>query len=206
MTARRRLRPRSGIGDRRRVSRRMAVGTAIVEHMAGDASSHHSRRGGGQADSCRAGLGSGPYGRTTRPIAGAESDIRLSLPARPENVAVVRHVLSALADSLALPAPVVDDMRLAVTEACTNVVRHAYEGRVGTVDIAVRPHGESLVVIVADTGRGMGPSPDKHGPGLGLPLIEALADSFSIDPSPVTGSRLVMSFRRDRRTPAMRTA
>jgi anti-sigma regulatory factor (Ser/Thr protein kinase) len=52
----------------------------------------------------------------------------------------------------------------------------------------------------------MGPSPDKHGPGLGLPLIEALADSFSIDPSPVTGSRLVMSFRRDRRTPAMRTA
>jgi anti-sigma regulatory factor (Ser/Thr protein kinase) len=184
----------------------MALGTAIVEHMAGDASSHHSRRGGGHADSCRAVVGSGAHGRAMRPIAGLESDIRLSLPARAENVAVVRHVLSALAEALALPQPVVEDMRLAVTEACTNVIRHAYDDRIGTVDVAIRPNGESLVVVVADAGRGMGPSPDKRGPGLGLPLIEALTDSFSIDPSPAAGSRLVMSFRRDRRTPAMRMA
>ena len=117
---------------------------------------------------------------------------------------MVRHVLCALAEALSLPEPVVDDMRLAVTEACTNVVRHAYEDRIGTVDIAVRPNGESLVVIVADAGRVMGTSPDKRGPGLGLPLIEALADSFSIDQSPAAGSRLVMSFRRDRRNPALR--
>jgi hypothetical protein len=123
----------------------MASGTAIVEHMAGDASSHHSRRGGGHADSRRAGVGSGANGRAMRRIAGLESDIRLSLPARPENVAVVRHVLSALAEALALPRPVVEDMRLAVTEACTNVVRHAYGARIGTVDVAIRPNGESLV-------------------------------------------------------------
>ena len=44
-----------------------------------------------------------------------DSDIRLTLPARPENVAVVRHVLGGLAEALRLPPGVVDDMRLAVT-------------------------------------------------------------------------------------------
>jgi anti-sigma regulatory factor (Ser/Thr protein kinase) len=70
----------------------------------------------------------------------------------------------------------------------------------------VRPHRESLEVIVADAGRGMGPSPDTNGPGLGLPLIRALADSFDIDPSPAAGSRLVMSFRRDHTMHAQRIA
>ena len=55
-----------------------------------------------------------------------DSDVRLTLPARPENVAVVRHVLGAFAEALQLPEPTIEDMRLAVTEACTNVVRHAY--------------------------------------------------------------------------------
>jgi hypothetical protein len=48
-----------------------------------------------------------------RPIDGLESDIRLSMPARPENVAVVRHVLAALAEALELPTAFVEDMRLA---------------------------------------------------------------------------------------------
>src|SRR5215218_9311488 len=77
-------------------------------------------------------------------------DIRLTLPARRENVAVVRHVLGALAEAL--------DLRLAVTEACTNVVRHAYGARGGDIDVVVRPSGRALEVIVTDAGRGMGPS------------------------------------------------
>ena len=56
----------------------------------------------------------------------ASTDVRLTLPARPENVAVVRHVLGAFAEALDLPPDLIEDMRLAVTEACTNVVRHAY--------------------------------------------------------------------------------
>jgi len=92
----------------------------------------------------------------------------------------------------------VDDVRLAVTEACTNVVRHAYPDRSGTLDVVVRPEEERLEVVVADSGKGMGPSPDRRGPGLGLPLIAALADSFDIDESVSSGSRLVMSFVRSR--------
>jgi anti-sigma regulatory factor (Ser/Thr protein kinase) len=128
---------------------------------------------------------------------GGSSDVRLTLPARPENVAVVRHVLGAFAEALMLPDPVIEDMRLAVTEACTNVVRHAYaDGQPGPIEILIRPTGDRLQVTVADRGRGLGPSPDTSGPGLGLPLIAALTDSFEIERGPSAGSRLVMSFRR----------
>jgi anti-sigma regulatory factor (Ser/Thr protein kinase) len=137
------------------------------------------------------------------PVAALESDIRLTLPARPENVAVVRHVLGALAEALDLPPAVTADIRLAVTEACTNVVRHAYGDRAGDIDVVVRPRGRALEVIVADNGRGMGPSPDTSGPGLGLPLMAALADSLEIQGSATAGSRLMMSFLRNRTRPAM---
>ena len=137
------------------------------------------------------------------PVAALESDIRLTLPARPENVAVVRHVLGALAEALDLPPAVTADIRLAVTEACTNVVRHAYGDRAGDIDVVVRPRGRALEVIVADNGRGMGPSPDTSGPGLGLPLMAALADSLEIQGSATPGSRLMMSFLRNRTRPAM---
>ena len=125
------------------------------------------------------------------------SDVRLILPARPENVAVVRHVLGAFAEALQLPDPVIEDMRLAVTEACTNVVRHAYaDGEPGPVEILIRPEGDTLQVVVSDRGRGLGPSHDTAGPGLGLPLIAALAHSLEIEQPPASGSRLRMSFLR----------
>jgi anti-sigma regulatory factor (Ser/Thr protein kinase) len=124
------------------------------------------------------------------------SDVRLTLPARPENVAVIRHMLGAFAETLRLPAEVVEDMRLAVTEACTNVVRHAYHGgEPGPIDVLIRPNGDTLDLIVSDRGAGIGPSPDLAGPGLGLPLISALADHVEIDRGPSRGSRLAMSFR-----------
>jgi serine/threonine-protein kinase RsbW len=133
----------------------------------------------------------------------SECDVRLTLPARPENVAVVRHVLGAFAEALKLPDGVVEDMRLAVTEACTNVVRHAYAGREpGPVDVLIRPTGDGLDIVVSDEGRGIGPSADRDGPGLGIPLITALASEVVIEPAPGAGSRLAMSFRRGSRLEA----
>jgi serine/threonine-protein kinase RsbW len=122
--------------------------------------------------------------------------VRLTLPARAENVAVIRHVLGAFAEALRLPADLVEDMRLAVTEACTNVVRHAYhEGQPGPIDIVIRPDGDRLEVIVTDEGHGLGQSADVTGPGLGLPLIAALTDSVELHEMPSRGSRVAMSFR-----------
>jgi anti-sigma regulatory factor (Ser/Thr protein kinase) len=135
--------------------------------------------------------------RAARPrVAAPATDVRLSLPARPENVAVVRHVLGAFAEALRLPPEVVEDMRLAATEACTNVVRHAYhDGEPGPIDVLIRPAGDRLELVVSDRGHGLGPSADVTGPGLGLPLIAALADSIQLQELPLHGTRIAMSFR-----------
>jgi len=118
------------------------------------------------------------------------------LPARPENVAVVRHVLGAFADVFDLPEKTLADIRLAVTEACTNVVRHAYDEDGGRLDVAVRPLADRLEIFVADEGRGIAPSTDRSGPGFGLPMIARLADAMEIDRTVDAGSRLAMTFRR----------
>jgi anti-sigma regulatory factor (Ser/Thr protein kinase) len=125
------------------------------------------------------------------------TDVTLSLPARPENVAVVRHVLGAFAESMQLPDELIEDLRLAVTEACTNVVRHAYPaGDPGAVEVRIEPRAERVKIVVADTGRGIGTSSDTAGPGLGLPLIAAIADTVDLQSAPNGGSRVAMTFRR----------
>jgi serine/threonine-protein kinase RsbW len=128
-----------------------------------------------------------------------ETDVKLTLPARPENVSVIRHVLGAFAESLRLPDDLVEDLRLAVTEACTNVVRHAYPPDLpGPVEISIRPMDGQVSVIVSDHGRGIGTSSDTTGPGLGLPLIAAIADEVELQPVPGGGSRVAMTFARHR--------
>jgi serine/threonine-protein kinase RsbW len=132
-------------------------------------------------------------------IAATPSPVRLSLPARARNIAVVRRALEAIAEELALPRRMVEDMRLAVTEACTNVVRHAYAGAEADDASALRvellPNAQGMLVIVEDRGRGLGPSPDSGGPGLGLPLIAALASQLEVSRSAGhRGSRIAMSF------------
>jgi anti-sigma regulatory factor (Ser/Thr protein kinase) len=129
-----------------------------------------------------------------------DTDVNLTLPARPENVSVIRHVLGAFAEALRLPDELVEDLRLAVTEACTNVVRHAYPPeRTGPVEISIKPLEEHVTIIVSDHGRGIGTSSDTTGPGLGLPLIAAIADVVELQPVPGGGSRVAMTFSRQRR-------
>src|SRR3954464_11645711 len=128
------------------------------------------------------------------------TDVRLTLPARPENVSVIRHVLGAFAEALRLPDELVEDLRLAGTEACTNVVRHAYPPeRTGPGEISLQPLEEHVTVTVSDHGRGIGTSSDTTGPGLGLPLIAAIADVVELHPVPGGGSRVAMTFSRQRR-------
>ncbi len=63
-------------------------------------------------------------------------DMQLTLPARAENIAIVRHAFGALGEAYALDAQTLSDIRLAVTEACTNVVVHAYpDGREGPMEV-----------------------------------------------------------------------
>jgi serine/threonine-protein kinase RsbW len=132
-------------------------------------------------------------------IGASPSPVRLSLPAHARNIAVVRRALEAVAEELALPRRVIEDMRLAVTEACTNVVRHAYNGDEADAGNAMRvqmlPDEHGMQVVVEDRGRGLGPSPDARGPGLGLPLIAALTSALEVSHGDdERGSRIAMSF------------
>jgi anti-sigma regulatory factor (Ser/Thr protein kinase) len=125
--------------------------------------------------------------------------VRLSLPARARNIAVVRRALEAIAEELALPGRLVEDMRLAVTEACTNVVRHAYRGSEAddqnALRVELRPQRRGMLVVVEDRGHGVGPSPDTGGPGFGLPLIAALTEDLEITSGGHRrGTRVAMSF------------
>ena len=98
---------------------------------------------------------------------------------------MIRHVLGAFGEALRLPDDLVEDLRLAVTEACTNVVRHAYPpDDPGPVEISIQPSDELVSVVVSDHGRGIGASADTTGPGLGLPLIAAIVDAVELQPAP----------------------
>ena len=167
-----------------------------MQQMAGDNFPIHARRGGWTTDRDHRDRALGLRTRTRfeTPSPGPASDFRLTVPAHPQNVALVRRLLECVCGSLGMPKGVLDDARLAVTEACTNVVRHAYEEGEGTIDVVVRSRAESLEVVISDAGRGMGPSPDTAGPGLGLPLISALADTVELRPGHHGGSRLAMTF------------
>jgi serine/threonine-protein kinase RsbW len=126
---------------------------------------------------------------------GAQYAVTMTLPARAENVAVVRNVICALAEGLGMSPQRVQDVKLAVTEACTNVVRHAYPGRVGMLDVATRSTAGILDVVVTDQGSGLRPSGNRSATGLGLPLMAAVAQEFEIGRSRGRGTRVRMSFQ-----------
>jgi anti-sigma regulatory factor (Ser/Thr protein kinase) len=128
----------------------------------------------------------------------APPDIELSLPARAENIAIVRHAFGALGEACGVSEQTLSDLRLAVTEACTNVVVHAYpDGREGPLEVRATIEGEHLTVVVQDEGEGIAPRPDSPGLGLGLPLIASLADTVQLgrDDSGHTEVRMGFSLR-----------
>ncbi|MEA2125412.1 MAG: serine/threonine-protein kinase RsbW [Solirubrobacteraceae bacterium] len=126
----------------------------------------------------------------------ARCDVHLTLPASAANVVVIRRVIGTLAEAMRMSLVRVEDVKLAVTEACTNVVRHAYPGEAqgGMLDVVANAAGTSLTIIVSDDGGGFQPRAGTGGPGLGLPLMAAIAREFEIEQDRVGGTRVRMSF------------
>ncbi len=126
--------------------------------------------------------------------------VRLTIPAKAEFIGLGRLALSGLARLH--PDPLSDelvaDLKLALTEACTNAVRHAYDGGDGIVEIRYELHPDRLVVEVADDGEGfdLEPTPTTAGDdelvegGLGIAIIRALADELEISGREQGGSTL----------------
>ncbi len=129
----------------------------------------------------------------------ATPDLELKLPARAENVAVVRHAFGGFAEALTVGDQTLADIKLAVTEACTNVVIHAYEdGDEGDLEVDATIDGDvRLSVVIRDNGRGIVPRPDSPGLGLGLPLIATLAETLELGKDAAEHTEVRMTFRLD---------
>jgi serine/threonine-protein kinase RsbW len=125
----------------------------------------------------------------------ASPDLVLSLPARAENVAVVRHAFGGLGEALSMPEQLLSDIKLAVTEACTNVVIHAYADAEGPMEIQAALGDSELSIVVRDEGRGVVPRADSPGLGLGLPLIATLTESLELGTGEDDATEVRMTFR-----------
>jgi serine/threonine-protein kinase RsbW len=127
-----------------------------------------------------------------------DRSVRLTIPAKAEYITLGRLALTAIARVRPLSEETLSDLKLALTEACTNSVRHAYrEGRDGTVEIVYQIEPDRLVVEVADDGQGFEPpelagegNGDLSEGGLGIAIIRAVADEVEIGKRESGGSRL----------------
>jgi serine/threonine-protein kinase RsbW len=125
------------------------------------------------------------------------ANVRLQLANRPENVMLVREVLTGVADVLALERNDLIDIHIAVTEACNNVVQHAYGGEEGPLDVAVELALNAVSVVVRDWGVGipaLGGRAHEAGPGIGLTAIQALAHRLDLRRPADGGTEVGMEF------------
>ena len=109
----------------------------------------------------------------------------------------VRRAVSEFAASVGVGEETIADLRLAVNEVCSNVVRHAYEGDEGEMDVEARPIGRCLLVTVQDRGRGLGGRSSDPGTGLGLHVARAVSGSFAMQQKAL-GTEVRLIFPIDR--------
>ena len=103
-----------------------------------------------------------------------------SYDATPGSVARARTALSAFAASVGATPVQVDSVRLAVSEAMTNCVLHAYRGESGEIHVSATVASDELWILIADDGCGLEPRADRPGLGLGLGLMSQVSDDFSV--------------------------
>ena len=123
-------------------------------------------------------------------------ELSCTWPAVPESVSQARAAVAAFGTAAGATLEAINAMRLAVSEAVTNAVLHAYldAGVPGGVHVRAGHDSGGLWIEVADDGRGMLPRADSPGGGLGLPLIAQMTAEFAIDRADGGGTKLRMHF------------
>lgn len=131
--------------------------------------------------------------------------LELEQPAVPDSLPIARSRITEFCEEHLLDDEVTARIRLAVTEACTNCVLHAYGdgARPGsTYMLEASGDGDDIVVVVNDCGIGVARAEATAGFGFGLRLIDDAADGTEVSSRPGYGTRVVMRFATDRETAA----
>lgn len=127
--------------------------------------------------------------------AAGHRDLQLQLAAEATSVGRARHAVSDFAGEVGADP---DAVAVAVSEAVTNAVVHAYprdrKGGEGEIRVEATINGTHMVVLVSDGGHGIRPNPDSPGLGYGLALVASLADEIAIADSPEGGTAVRMRF------------
>ena len=128
----------------------------------------------------------------------AEELLELALPVERASVPSARHAAGDFAASVGAER---QDVELAVSEAVSNSVVHAYpdgmscpDGTTGTITLRAELRGAALIVVVRDDGTGLRPDLQSKGIGLGLPLIARISDEYRIEDLPQGGAVVTMRF------------
>ena len=134
----------------------------------------------------------------TTSVSGDAVTVRLTIPARAEYITLCRLALTGIARLRQLSDELLADLKLALTEAASNSVRHAYGDKdAGVVDISYQLFSDRLVIEVTDEGEGFDPAEAEGSAaelsegGLGIAIIRAIADDVEFGAQPGgKGSRL----------------
>ncbi len=130
--------------------------------------------------------------------------VQLSIPASAEFISVVRLAVSGVAARMNFTIEDIEDIKVALSEACTNAIQHAYQADAkGQIEIEFILHDASLEMIVQDHGKGFNTtenikaeksnsSPEDFGLGLGLVFIQSLMDEAEINSIKGKGTTLKM--------------
>jgi serine/threonine-protein kinase RsbW len=135
--------------------------------------------------------------------------VSLEIPPKPQFVSLCRLALTAICREHRFADDDIADLKLAITEACSNSIRHAYdEGLDEKVFVTYEMRDDRLVVEVRDRGRGFeyegANTDDLPEGGLGISIIRAVCDEFevlSLDDEPGAALRLT-KLRTPRETAA----
>jgi serine/threonine-protein kinase RsbW len=130
--------------------------------------------------------------------------VSIQIPAQSDFVGVVRLAVSGVASRMNFNIDEIEDIKVAVSEACTNAVQHAYGGGEGVIDVVVMLHSDRLEILVKDSGKGFDPSnavsakedganDALFGLGLGLTFIRTLMDFSEIESIPGQGTVVRMA-------------
>jgi serine/threonine-protein kinase RsbW len=134
--------------------------------------------------------------------------IKLDIPAKAEYVVLGRLALAGILRDRGYTADAVADLKLALTEACSNCIRHAYDGNSGQVHLRFTVRDDRVVLEVRDDGSGFsedddGPALDTAGEpvlnegGMGISIIRLVVDEFHLDRPAEGGTTLVLTKLRD---------